>query len=130
MKALWRFGIVIAAVLALASLGWAKPKGESGVKTATVTLSVATTMPDGAVLEPGTYKVKVFNEQNAQHVEIYKEGKLVCKCPITLENLEAKADYTKLEYNTGENDTHILTGLAIGGWNQKIVFSKEEKTGA
>jgi hypothetical protein len=126
MKALSKFAFVIAAVLALSSFAWAKSNDQSTNKTATVTLSVATTMPDGVVLQPGTYKVTVLNDQTAPRVEIFRNGKLVCKCPITLENLEAKTDYTRLEYNTGANDTHFLTGMAIGGWAQKIVFAKTD----
>ena len=133
MKSLIKYGIMFGTVLALAAgLGWAKSNNKAGNKTATVSLSVATTMPDGKVLQPGTYKVTVLTEQAAPQVEIYQNGKLVCKCPVTLEDLAGKAQYTRMEYTIGENGAHVLNGLAIGGWTQKVVFgaSAQESTGS
>ncbi|HUI44198.1 MAG TPA: hypothetical protein VL523_19705 [Terriglobia bacterium] len=131
MKALWKYGLMLGVVLALAtSLGWTKANDNSAAnKTATVNISVVTTMPDGALLQPGTYKMTFFADQKAPEVAFYKNGKLICKCPVKIESMP-KPDYTRLEYTTGENDTHTLTGLAIGGWEQKLVFGKGDAENA
>lgn len=119
MKTMWKYGIMLGVALALAtSLGW----GASKNLTANVTLSVATTMPDGAVLQPGTYKMTLLSDQQEPKVEFYKNGKLICKCPVKLEALELKPDYTRLEYTSDANEAHFLNSVAVDGWTQKVIF--------
>ena len=109
-----------------AGLALAKP---NTTKRATVTLATVTLMPDGAQLQPGDYRLELLNDSSAPQVAFYRDGKLVCKCPVKLENAPRKIAFTKAFYNVGSQGTHTLTTLEIGGWNQVLVFSGQPASG-
>jgi hypothetical protein len=114
---------LIAAVTLTLTTGLALAQTNTS-RTVDVTLVAVTTMPDGAQLQPGVYRMAVLNDSNAPQVALYRKGKLVCKCPVKIENTATKAETTQLFFDVPRNDVHILKSVAIEGSTQLLVFSK------
>jgi hypothetical protein len=130
MKATGKYVLTLMAVVALtAALGLAKSGEKTASKSASIDITAATATPDG-LLQPGTYKMTLFGDPAAPQVAFYKGNKLVCKCPVKIETLPAKADYTQLLVEKGANGTRILKTVSIGGWTEKVVFSEASAAGA
>jgi hypothetical protein len=130
MKTICKYALTLMAVFALTvGLGFAKSGDKSGSKSASIDITSPTSTPDG-VLQPGTYKFTLFNDPAAPQVAFYKGNKLVCKCPVKLETLPAKADYTQLLVEKGTNGIRLLKTVSIGGWTEKVVFPEAPASGA
>jgi hypothetical protein len=124
MKASYKYMLMFAITLGLAaSLGLAKSPDKSATKSADIVITTATATPDGQ-LQPGTYKMTLLNELTAPEVAFYKGNKLICKCPVKIQTLPAKASATALLVETGPNGTRILKTVSIGGWTEKVIFSQ------
>jgi hypothetical protein len=121
--------VLIATLTMTLSVGFALAKPKAN-KTVNVTLVAVTTMPDGAQLEPGDYRIAVFDDPAAPQVEVYRHGKLVCKCPVKIENAPAKAETTQLIFDVPKSGAHILKTVAIGGSTQRLIFSASSAPGA
>jgi hypothetical protein len=80
-------------------------------------------MPDGAQLKPGTYRMELLNDASAPQVAFYQNGKLVCKCPVKVENAQDKVKYTKMLYDVSPDGTRKLNTIEVAGWEQMLVFS-------
>lgn len=78
-----------------------------------VTLTVVTTMPDGAKLQPGDYKMTLLSNPRAPQVEFYRDGKLVCKCPVKLASNSAKPAATQLLFGVTPSGEHILQTVTV-----------------
>ena len=88
MMTTYKRALIAAVTLTLtAGLALAKPKAN---KSFDLTLVAVTTMPDGAQLQPGDYRMAVFDDPAAPQVEVYRRGKLVCKCPVKITNAPSK----------------------------------------
>jgi hypothetical protein len=127
MKATCRCTLMLTLVLVLtAGLALAKPNGN---KRVSVTLTTVTVMPDGAQLQPGNYRMELLNDSSTPQVAFYQNNKLVCKCPVKVQNAPSKIPFTKLLYDIGADGSHILNTLEVGGWNQVLVFSGHGPSG-
>lgn len=127
MKATFKYVLMFAAVVALATgLGMAKPSD----KSANIIITSVTVTPDGGQLQPGTYKMTLLNESTAPEVAFYKGNKLVCKCPVKVENMPTKAPYAQMLVETADDGTRMLKTINVGGWTQKVVFSQAAAPGA
>ena len=128
MKITYKHVLIAAVTLTLsAGLALAKPKAN---KTVSVTLVAATTMPDGVQLQPGDYRMAVLSDSSAPQVEFYRAGKLVCRCPVKIENAPTKAQTTQLLLDVTDSGAHVLHSVAIGGSTQVVVFSTASTPGA
>jgi hypothetical protein len=108
-------------------LALAKPKGNKSVN---VTFLAATTMPDGVQLQPGEYRMTLLNDSSTPQVEFYRHGKLMCRCPVKVENKPTKADATQVILDVSESGVHTLHSVVIGGSTQLVVFSAASAPGA
>ncbi|HXJ94976.1 MAG TPA: hypothetical protein VMT20_19215 [Terriglobia bacterium] len=128
MKITYKHVLMAALTLALTA-GLASAKSNAN-KTVNVTLAFATTMPDGTQLQPGDYRMAVLNDAAAPKVEFYRNGKLMCRCPVKIENAPTKAQTTQLMLDVTESGDHVLNSVAIGGSTQLVVFSTSGTPGA
>jgi len=119
MKTYKRLLIAAVALSLTAGLTLAKQKPSS----TSVTLTAVTTMPDGAQLKPGDYKMTLLNDPSAPKVEFYREGKLVCRCPVKLADNPTKAAATQLLFGVTAKGAHILQTVTVRGWTQLLIFS-------
>lgn len=128
MKMTYKHVLIAALTLTLtAGFALAKPKAN---KTVDVTLIAATTMPDGVQLQPGDYRMTVLNDSSAPQVEFYRNGKLVCKCPVKIETAASKAPATQLLIDVTDSGAHLLRSVTVGGSTQLVVFSTATTPGA
>ena len=119
MKIVCRIAILLSFVSLLgASLALAKPKEQS----AEIRIAFVTKLTD-AELQPGTYKVVLMNEAQNPQIAFYRGNKLVCKCPVKLEDAGKKIPQTKVQYVGGPGNTHMISSIAIGGWTQTMVLN-------
>ena len=109
-----------------AGLAVAKPNANKRVG---VTITQVTNMPDGGQLKPGSYQMELLNDASAPQVAFYQNNKLVCKCPVKLENASSKIQYTKMLYDLG-GGTRVLKSLSVAGWTQVVVFSGSAGSGS
>lgn len=115
-----RAALAAMALTLMTGLALAKPKT---MKTVDVTFVAATIMPDGVQLEPGAYRMTVLNDSSAPQVEFYRKGKLVCRCPVKIEDTPAKAETTRLYFEINAAGTHVLSSAEIEGSTQLVLFS-------
>ena len=108
----------IVALLA-ATVTLAKTKEQS----APVSLAFAVTLADGTQLQPGSYKVTLLSETSSPHIVFYKGGKLICKCPVKLEDAGTKIPFTQISYNQDADKTRRITMMEVAGWTQKVILS-------
>ena len=120
--------LLMAAVVLTLTAGLALAKDKPTSSTS-VTLTAVTTMPDGAQLKPGDYKLTLLNDSSAPQVELYKDGKLVCKCPVKIQNNPTKAAVTRLLFGVTSGGEHILQTIEVRGWTQLLVFSEPKAPG-
>ena len=114
--------LMFVAVMGLATgLAVAKSADKAANKSTNILITTATATPDG-MLQPGTYKMTLFNEAGMPQVAFYKGNKLICKCPVTIENLPTKAESTQLLVESGDNGMRVLKTIAVGGWTEKVIF--------
>lgn len=119
--------LLVVTLLALsASFCIAKPNANKRVG---VTITQATTMPDGGQLKPGTYQMELLNDASAPQVAFYQNNKLVCKCPVKLENATSKIPFTKMLYDLASG-TRVLKSLEVQGWTQVVVFAGSAGAGS
>jgi hypothetical protein len=97
--------------------------GKTKDQTAPVSIAFAVTLADGTQLQPGSYKVTLLSETSSPHIVFYKGGKLVCKCPVKLEDVGTKIPFTKISYDEGAGKTHRITTMQIAGWTQRVILS-------
>jgi len=67
--------------------------------------------------------VTLLSETSSPHIVFYKGGKLVCKCPVKLEDVGTKIPFTKISYDEGAGKTHRITTMQIAGWTQRVILS-------
>ena len=121
MTTTYKRAVVAAVALTLTTgLALAKPKT---IKTVDVTLVATTIMPDGAQLQPGAYQMAVLNDSSAPQVEFYLKGKLVCRCPVKIEETPTKAETTRLYFEVNGTGTHVLSSAEIEGSTELVLFS-------
>ena len=121
---------VLLAALTLTLIAGLAPAKSKANKSVNVTLAFTTTMPDGAQLQPGDYRMTVLNDSTAPRVEFYRNGKLVCRCPVKIENKPTKADVTQLILDVTDSGAHVLNSAVIAGSTQLVVFSTGSAPGA
>jgi hypothetical protein len=97
--------------------------GKTKEQTAPVSLAFAVTLADGTQLQPGPYKVSLLSETSSPQIVFYKGGKLVCKCPVKLEDMGTKIPFTQIFYDQAADQTHRITVMQIAGWTQKVILS-------
>jgi hypothetical protein len=122
-------GLLMAALTLALTTGLALAKTKIS-RTVDVMLVAATTMPDGAQLQPGDYRMAVLSDSSAPQVAFYRNGKLVCKCPVKIENTPTKAEATQLFFDVPGSDIHVLKSVAVEGSTQLLVFSTAGAPGA
>jgi hypothetical protein len=128
MKTMYkRVLIAVIAQILTTGLALAKPKTNKAVD---VTLTAVTTMPDGAQLQPGDYRMTLLSDSSAPQVAFCRQGKLVCKCPVKLENNSAKAAVTQLLFGVTASGAHVLQTVTVKGWTQLLIFSTPAAPGA
>ena len=96
--------------------------GKTKKQTVPVSLAFAVTLADGTQLQPGAYKVTLLSETSSPHIVFYKGGKLVCKCPVKLEDAGTKIPFTQISYNQDADKTRRITKMEIAGWTQKVIL--------
>src|SRR6516162_6946487 len=96
--------------------------GKTKDQTAPVSIAFAVTLADGTQLQPGSYKVTLLSETSSPHIVFYKGGKLVCKCPVKLEDAGTKIPFTQISYNQDADKTRRITKMEIAGWTQKVIL--------
>jgi hypothetical protein len=96
--------------------------GKTKEQSAPVSLAFAVTLADGTQLQPGSYKVTLLSETGSPHIVFYKGGKLVCKCPVKLEDAGTKIPFTQISYDQGADKTRRITTMEIAGWTQKVIL--------
>jgi len=121
--------LLVAAIAVTLTAGLALAKQKTNTSTS-VTLTSVTTMPDGAQLKPGDYKMTLLNDPSAPKVEFRREGKLVCRCPVKLTNNPTKAAATQLLFGVTASGAHILQTVSVKGWTQLLIFSAPTALGA
>lgn len=127
MKALCKYGFALGVLLVLAgTLGWAAAKE----KAADVDFAFLTTLPEGKQLQAGPYRVTLLNETTSPEVAFYKGHKLVCKCPVKLEDVGGTISQTELRYEKAADNNQLLKSIMIKGWTQKIVFPSPAAAGS
>ncbi|HEV3279109.1 MAG TPA: hypothetical protein VG860_20125 [Terriglobia bacterium] len=127
MKAACKYVLMFAVAIVVATgLGMAKPSE----KSADITITAVTVTPDGGQLQPGMYKMTLLNASTAPEVAFYKGKKLICKCPVRVENLPTKAGYTEMLVETATDGTRMLKTLSVGGWTEKVIFAQTGGAGA
>jgi len=128
MKTICKSLLIFAVTATLtASLAMAQ---SSKNKPVDVTLTAVTVMPDGAQLQPGDYRMTLLNDSATPQVEFYQKGKLVCKCPVKIENTPAKSPQTQMLYNVKPDGTRVLQSVRVRGWTQALIFSSPAAPGA
>jgi hypothetical protein len=126
MKALRNCGLALGVLLVLAGVpGWAAPNE----KAADVNFAFLTKLPEGKMLEAGRYRITLVNETATPEVAFYKDGKLLCKCPVKLENVEKTVSRTQVAYEKAADNSQLLTSILVRGWTQKIVFPSPAAAG-
>jgi len=112
--------VLLASIVALlvASVTLAKTKEQS----APISLAFAVTLADGTQLQPGSYKVTLLSETSSPHIVFYKGGKLICKCPVKLEDVRTKIPFTQISYDQSADKTHRITTMQIAGWTQTVIL--------
>jgi hypothetical protein len=96
--------------------------GKTKEQSAPVSLAFAVTLADGTQLQPGSYKVTLLSETGSPQIVFYKDGKLVCKCPVKLEDAGTKIPFTQISYDQGADKTRRITMMEIAGWTQKVIL--------
>jgi hypothetical protein len=120
MRVVLKLVLLVSVVsLLAASPALAKTKEQS----ARISIAFAATMADGTQLQPGSYKVTLLNETGSPHIVFYKNGKLVCKCPVKLEDTGTKIPVTLISYDQNADKTQRITTIEIGGWTQRVILS-------
>ena len=120
MRTMCKLVLVISMVsLVTASLTLAKTKEQS----ARISIAFTATLADGTQLQPGSYKVTLLSETGSPQIVFYKDGKLVCKCRVKLEDAKTKIPFTEISYEQGADKTNRITTMEIGGWTQKLILS-------
>jgi len=120
MRVVLKLVLLVSVVsLLAASPALAKTKEQS----ARISIAFAATMADGTQLQPGSYKVTLLNETGSPHIVFYKNGKLVCKCPVKLEDTGTKIPVTLISYDQNTDKTQRITTIEIGGWTQRVILS-------
>jgi len=129
IKAAIRYGLALVAALVIGgSLCFAGGGpfhfGKSSTKSLAVTLTNATKLNSGEVLQAGQYTVKIPAENTqSPEVEFYAGDKLIAKAQAQVETLPQKNDYTAIEITTLEN-TDVLTAIRPNGLPERLVFSE------
>lgn len=120
MKATCKLAILVGIFLLLTgSLTFARSKE----KSAQVNLAFTTTLADGTTLPPGDYKVTLLNPAGAAQIVFYKGAKLLCKCPVKVEDAGTKISTTRIFYQASADNTHRITAMEIGGWTEKVTLN-------
>jgi hypothetical protein len=76
-----------------------------------------TALLNGAVLQPGEYKVEVNGDKMT-----LQRGKTKAESAVTVEQAESKFDRTAIRYKNGDGKYRI-TEIRIGGTNTKLVVN-------
>ena len=104
---------------------WGQRK--SANKSADVTLSSGVKLADGALLEPGSYKMQLVNESTSPEVHFFKNGRLVARSQAKVINEPEKNDLTSV-YTDKKGNEVVLTEIRPAGWNARLVFTAPEET--
>ena len=110
------FVSTLAAILLLAAACFA-----GSTKSLHITLDHTLKLNGGAMLEPGSYTMKVAEDTKTPMVEFYTDGRLVAKVQGKVRNEVRKNQSTALEI-TKEGDVNVLMAVDPGGWREKLVF--------
>ena len=117
--------LVIAASLSFAG-AWRLGFGKSSIKSFTITLTKATQVTEGTVLQAGDYTVKFSVDTQSPEVEFWADFKLVAKAQAKVEIKPEKNVGTAFELNSGEN-TDVLLAIDPHGLAEKLVFSEHSE---
>ncbi|HEV2495098.1 MAG TPA: hypothetical protein VG204_18720 [Terriglobia bacterium] len=118
----------IALVVFATSIAFARSAGHgrSSHKSADVTISETTQVPNGPTLESGTYHVALIDDSSTPEVGFYQNGKLVGQAPVKLIDQGRKIDQTETSTDKRDNGTYVITELDLSGWVQKIEFGASD----
>ena len=114
----------VAFVLFTTSMAFAGFPGlhNSSRRSAEVTFTQITKVPNGPTLQPGTYKVALLNDSSAPEVGFYRNDKLVGQAPIKLVDQGQKIRQTEVYSDVQDDHSQVITEMDFSGWTEKVVF--------
>jgi hypothetical protein len=126
-----RLALTLVAVLVIAaSVGFAGAGrlgfGRSSTKSFSVTLTKATKVTEGTVLQAGEYTIKFSVDTQSPEVEFWSDFKLVAKVQAKVEIQSAKNDRTEFETSIEETPA-VLLAIDPAGLPEKLVFSEHSE---
>jgi hypothetical protein len=96
--------------------------GLATAKTNTVQFAYRTSLGNGTVLNPGSYRVVVINDSSTPKVAFYQGSKQVAETPVRLVPVSKKNSETQVIYDQSHKNSNVLTEIDLDGWNQNMVF--------
>ena len=80
-------------------------------------------LPNGEVLQPGTYKLEVPENSQSAEAAIYQDDKLIANSPVKLVSEQQKNPDTEVE-STHQGDVDVINEILPQGWTTKVVFAQ------
>jgi hypothetical protein len=116
---------VAASVVLVACLGFAGSWGmhKSSAKSTNFIIASAMKLPNGEVIQPGTYKLEVPENSQSAEATIYQDGKLIAKSPVNMVAEQQKNPDTEVE-STHQGDVDVINEIRPQGWTTKVVFAQ------